>query len=189
MTKWIKCSEQLPSAHTNVLIYINNVENCPEYSVGYLENDDNFYFGETEEYIDCLDMNLVSHWQPLPMPPNDEQQKIMNQSNKEEIAYLELKAKIVKLMFEFTDKYTAKGEDCLYPKVGNILVDVLVNCLSEAQYQIQGAPEFTSKQIDHICYQIGEWYLMWKDRIANYEDKTHSLGYAKGQLKTMICGD
>jgi hypothetical protein len=49
-------------------------------------------------------------------------------------------------------------------------------------------PKFTAEQIDFICWQIGEWYLAWKDGIAN-KDGTHRLGYAKELLKTMICGD
>lgn len=50
-------------------------------------------------------------------------------------------------------------------------------------------PDFTNEQIDWICYQIGDWYLDWRHRIANYEEKTHMLGYAKEGLKMMICGD
>ena len=109
----------------------------------------------------------------------------MNQATKEEIAHLELKIAMVKLMFEFTDKYSQEGENCLYPQVGNILVDVLVQCLSEVQYQIQGTPAFTSKQIDHICYQIGNWYMMMKPLLEGQ----HNLGHMKERLKLMICGD
>lgn len=45
----------------------------------------------------------------------------------------------------------------------------------------------TDDQANELCYIIGEWYLMWRHRIANYEQKTHNLGYAKEQLKSMIC--
>lgn len=109
----------------------------------------------------------------------------MKDKSKEEMAFIELKNSIVKLMFEFTDKYASKGDNCLYPGVGNILVDVLVSCLGEAQYQIQGCPAFTSKQIDYICYQIGEWYLMMKPLLEGQ----HNLGHMKEKLKVMICGD
>lgn len=44
---------------------------------------------------------------------------------------------------------------------------------------------FTPEQIDHICYQIGEWYMMTKPLLEGQ----HLLGYAKEKLKTMICGD
>jgi uncharacterized protein YhaN len=46
---------------------------------------------------------------------------------------------------------------------------------------------FNPEQMDWICYQIGEWYLEWKNKLVNYDDRTHRLGYAKEQLKEMIC--
>ncbi len=109
-------------------------------------------------------------------------------ANKEEmitIAYTELKTEIVKSMFDFVNNYGSKEEHNLYPDVGYILVDVLTACLSEAQYQLEGYQPFTSKQIDHICYQIGEWYLSMKPLLEG----THKLGYMKEKLKEMICGD
>ena len=48
---------------------------------------------------------------------------------------------------------------------------------------------FTESQRTFICHQIGDWYLNWKDSIANHDHKTNNLGYAKEQLKIMICGD
>lgn len=93
------------------------------------------------------------------MQNDTRRKKTMNQACKEEMAVLELKTQIVKLMFEFIEKYVPDGENCLYPQVGNILVSALTACLSDMQYQIQGISKFTSKQIDHICYQIGDWYL------------------------------
>ena len=48
--------------------------------------------------------------------------------------------------------------------------------------------KFTTEQIDFICWQIGEWYLNWKERMT--ENRTpHKLGIAKEQLKSMICGN
>lgn len=44
---------------------------------------------------------------------------------------------------------------------------------------------FTRDQIDHICYQIGDWYLMMKPLLEGQ----HNLGYMKEKLKTMICGE
>lgn len=49
-------------------------------------------------------------------------------------------------------------------------------------------PEFTPKQIDWICYQIGDWYLDWKHRIV-CDGGGHRLGVAKELLKEKICGD
>jgi len=102
-----------------------------------------------------------------------------------EIAFNELKTQIVKLMFDFTNKYAAKTEYSLYPEVGRILVNVLCQCLAEAEYQIKEHAPFTDKQLDHICYQIGDWYLMMKPLLEGQ----HNLGHMKEKLKIMICGD
>jgi hypothetical protein len=48
----------------------------------------------------------------------------------------------------------------------------------------------TTTQIDHICYQIGEWYLQWERKMwIDDKPNQHWLGFAKEQLKEMICGD
>lgn len=104
--------------------------------------------------------------------------------SEELLAINDLKSKIVKVMFEFTDKYAAP-KSTLYPLCGKILVDVLTQCLSEAQYQVKDYQPFTTKQIDHICYQIGDWYLMMKPLL----EVQHNLGYMKEKLKDMICGE
>lgn len=44
---------------------------------------------------------------------------------------------------------------------------------------------FTYLQKDHICYQIGDWYLMMKPLLEGQ----HNVGYMKEKLKTMICGE
>ena len=49
--------------------------------------------------------------------------------------------------------------------------------------------KFTKQQVDFICYQIGEWYVQWKNQLVDYETITHRLGYAKEDLKTIICGE
>ena len=49
--------------------------------------------------------------------------------------------------------------------------------------------KFTNEQKDFISYMIGEWYVAWKNKLVDYDDKTHRLGYAKEQLKLWICGD
>lgn len=49
---------------------------------------------------------------------------------------------------------------------------------------------FTREQQDFICWQIGEWYLEWKAKISSgLEPGQNRLGFAKEQLKTMICGE
>jgi hypothetical protein len=50
-------------------------------------------------------------------------------------AFMDLKTKIVKLMFSFTNKYAAPGSS-LYPRCGHILVEVLEACLNEAQFNL-----------------------------------------------------
>ena len=44
---------------------------------------------------------------------------------------------------------------------------------------------FSREQVDHICYQIGLWYVQVKSLLEGQ----HNLGYMKEKLKTMICGD
>ena len=49
---------------------------------------------------------------------------------------------------------------------------------------------FTPEQIDFICYEIGDWYIEWQDKMwVDGKPNQHWLGTAKEQLKTMICGD
>lgn len=48
----------------------------------------------------------------------------------------------------------------------------------------------TQEQIDFICYQIGDWYLEWQEKMwVDGKPNQHWLGMAKEQLKTMICGE
>jgi hypothetical protein len=50
-------------------------------------------------------------------------------------------------------------------------------------------PKFTYEHIDWICYQIGDWYIDWEKRMwVDGKPNQHFLGYAKEQLKEMICG-
>lgn len=44
---------------------------------------------------------------------------------------------------------------------------------------------FTTDQINFICEQIGDWYLMMKPLLEG----EHNLGHMKEKLKTMICGE
>lgn len=43
---------------------------------------------------------------------------------------------------------------------------------------------FTSDQVNFICEQIGDWYLMMKPLLEGQ----HNLGHMKEKLKIMICG-
>jgi len=44
---------------------------------------------------------------------------------------------------------------------------------------------FTPDQINYICEQIGDWYLMMKPLLEGQ----HNLGHMKEKLKIMICGE
>jgi hypothetical protein len=105
-------------------------------------------------------------------------------------AHHELKKYITEGLFDFTNKYAATGSD-LYPHVLAIMKSCLMETLEEISFQMGGKrdPVFTREQSDHICYQIGEWYLNWRDNLMNWEQRTHRLGYAKEELKMMICGN
>ena len=48
--------------------------------------------------------------------------------------------------------------------------------------------KFTKQQVDFICYQIGDWYMQWRDQLVDYEARTNRLGFAKEELKTRIYG-
>lgn len=60
-----------------------------------------------------------------------------NEPTLEMLAFMDLKEKIVKLMFDFTTKYSGidKPEN-LYPRTPYILIDILTACLNEAQHQV-----------------------------------------------------
>ena len=48
-------------------------------------------------------------------------------------------------------------------------------------------PGFTSQQKEEICSRIGMWYEKWKPILIDWKNKTHRLGYAREELKTMLC--
>ena len=55
-------------------------------------------------------------------------------------------------------------------------------------------PALTREQEDEICFIIGTWYMMWKYTMGAHKEgckgcdcQQYQLGYAKEQLKSMIC--
>lgn len=57
------------------------------------------------------------------------------------------------------------------------------------------SPDFTREQEDWICYQIGEWYIQYKNKMTEHVGNckgcdcgTHILGAAKEMLKIRLCG-
>lgn len=107
--------------------------------------------------------------------------------NKEDVtkAHDELKSAITKVLWDFSDKYFQDvSKDDIYQSAC-IMQSVLCESMSELEYQIARMAPFTTRQLDHICYQIGDWYLMMKPLLEGQ----HNLGFMKEKLKTMICGD
>lgn len=103
----------------------------------------------------------------------------------ENMAFMELKSQLVEVMLDFTEKYAPPGSP-LYPKSSYLMVDALTSCLSDAQELVTRYHPFTARQIDHICYQIGEWYIHMKSLL---EGTQHNLGSQKEVLKNLICGE
>ncbi|MBD2803045.1 DUF551 domain-containing protein [Xenorhabdus sp. M] len=62
---WISVDKSLPEPIETVLIVISGRVFC-----GYLSMDEEhgFYIPSTSTY---MDLNAVSHWQPLPFPPEN----------------------------------------------------------------------------------------------------------------------
>lgn len=143
------------------------------------EHEDEPLFQEWENTIEILELANPDYKQRY-------ESELGIRTEKERIAFEELKTSLSNIMFSFIDKYSGKeNPDCLYPKTGYILVDALTECLSEAQYQVVRYHPLTRKQIDHICYQIGDWYIHMKSLL---EGTQHNLGSQKEVLKNMICG-
>lgn len=95
-----------------------------------------------------------------------------------------LNLEISKVLWDFADKHGAdnKRED---HQAFFIMQSVLSEYQSNIEYQNGKMAPFTNKQLDHICFQIGDWYLMMKSLLEGQ----HNLGFMKEKLKTMICGD
>jgi uncharacterized protein DUF551 len=67
--KWIKVRDQLPELGIAILGYYPAFE---AYRVIQLEETaDGVSFWDDGEYIDHWDLGDISHWQPLPEPPED----------------------------------------------------------------------------------------------------------------------
>jgi hypothetical protein len=96
----------------------------------------------------------------------------------------QLSAKISDLMWEFADNNSEDSKEKLH-QAFFIIQAVLTKCSSAVEYQVAKMAPLTDRQIDHICYQIGEWYMMMKPLLEGQ----HNLGYMKEKLKTMICGE
>jgi hypothetical protein len=76
-----------------------------------------------------------------------------------------------------------------YVNIPSLGIKELINCEDCNSMQSKNGtkemndPNFTSQQIDWICYQIGKWYLQMKPLLEGQ----HNLGHMKEILKMMIC--
>lgn len=61
-SRWIKCSERMPSTHVLVLLRLS----LGGYTVGFLDVEENFWVTNSFGY---LMPDSVTHWQPLDPPP------------------------------------------------------------------------------------------------------------------------
>lgn len=141
---------------------------------------------------DHMKKTLIELIFTLANTPLDEDKTQTSQKKTEEseahnkIAGGALKYRILRVMNEFSAQYTKHVDESeLDSKLDKIMVDALTFALEQAQYQAGNYMPFTAKQIDHICYQIGEWYVGLKPLLEG----GHNLGHQKERLKTMICGD
>jgi hypothetical protein len=73
-----------------------------------------------------------------------------------------------------------------YPQVKQMLADIKEQQSRKNLIQ----KSFSNEQRDFICYQIGDWYTEWQEKMwVDGKPNQHWLGIAKEQLKTLICGD
>ncbi len=105
-----------------------------------------------------------------------------------EEAHDDLTKQVTQLLYDFVKKYLGHESE-LYPQGAYIMQSVLSKASSDVERQLNKMSPFTYRQQDHICFQIGEWYLNWRDVLMNWDERTHRLGFAKEELKQMICGD
>ncbi len=95
-----------------------------------------------------------------------------------------LKSELSKLFLDFAEKHSPDTRPNGH-QAFCIIQSVLCEFQSNMEYQTGRMAPFTTRQIDHICYQIGGWYLMMKPLLEGQ----HNLGHMKEKLKIMICGE
>lgn len=61
MEDWIKCSDRLPEADTKVLILTSS----RHHHFGFMDSHKKWLV----KFIDYIECNSVTHWMPLPAPP------------------------------------------------------------------------------------------------------------------------
>ena len=68
MANWIKCSERMPGDSGDVIVYSKSKKVCNGYWFGWTAEEKKWYLACGEFEGPCED---VTHWQPLPEPPQE----------------------------------------------------------------------------------------------------------------------
>ena len=69
VNRWIQCSERLPETGTDVIVYYPYWQESPV-QIAHLQHD--YYLWETSDGEYNLPAKAVTHWMPLPEPPESE---------------------------------------------------------------------------------------------------------------------
>lgn len=72
-------------------------------------------------------------------------------------------------------------------KIKNLDMEKLIKGSEQKEEEIKKRMNLTYEQEEALCWIIGEWYLDWKNKMVNYDNRTHCLGFAKEDLKDRIC--
>lgn len=64
--KWISVEERLPEAYQHVIVH---VKHTPKYDAGWHAVEQDCWFGDGWECNADEEVHLVTHWMPLPEPP------------------------------------------------------------------------------------------------------------------------
>lgn len=67
MSEWIDVNKKLPRNNTRVLAYSEHYERV---EAVIFKKADFWLLNDEGEYYSCEYTDMVSHWQPLPSPPN-----------------------------------------------------------------------------------------------------------------------
>lgn len=68
--KWIPVTERLPDAYVSVLVQMPGEEPFPTVTAGFISNDGIWFGG-----LYHREPGEVTHWMPMPEPPEEERQK------------------------------------------------------------------------------------------------------------------